>query len=181
MSQLKLVKIDENMGHDVYDMYQDIPKKEIGSSNDIYGVSFVEYKNIMKKRIKNENIPMITSNQYMSENTKNRYILFENKYPIGEIAIITTINDFWKNKGSQIFYKIRLSKRNKGYGTQMLALALEECRKMDMKQVRLNCDINNYASKRVIIKNGGKLDYCYKNNYGGTSESYIIMLNERMN
>lgn len=72
--------------------------------------------------------------------------------PIGELGIRTTLNDFWLNRGSQIFYKILPQYRNKGYGTIMLNLALEKCKEFGFKTIRINCDDKNIASKKIIEK-----------------------------
>jgi len=53
---------------------------------------------------------------------------------------------------------IRPSERNKGFGTQMIALALDECDKLKIKEVLMCCDKDNIASAKTIIKNGGVLD-----------------------
>ena len=64
-----------------------------------------EFLNIYNKRLKEETI----FNEKVGSTTK-RYILFHNDYPIGEVGIRTTINDYWENKGSQIFYKYSFKK-----------------------------------------------------------------------
>ena len=166
-----LKKIDENIGTLEYEMYQDIPKNEIGSSNELNGLSFLEFKKKIKEYLKYETIidPKINA-------TTKRYIFYVDDIPIGEIGIRTTLNDFWINKGSQIFYKVRKQYRNKGYGTKMLELALIECQKIGMKKVRINCDDNNEASKKVIQNNKGKIDIQSYKTDNGTSSSYIIEL-----
>ncbi len=156
--------IDTNMGICEYQMYQDIPSVELGSSNEIKDKSFEEYKEILKKYKKFEKELDLEVNS-----TTNRYIFYVDGVPVGEIGIRTTINDFWLNRGSQIFYKIRKSYRNMGYGTMMLKLGLLECKRMGMKSVCLNCNDKNIASKRVILKNDGKLLF----NYGDSSRYEI--------
>ena len=165
----KLELLNKNMDYSVYEMYQDIPKEEVGSSNKLNGCTLEEYFNYIEvfKNEENNINPLLNT-------TTNRYVFFVNNYPVGEVGIRTTPNDFWINKGSQIFYKIRLSERNKGYGTKMLELALNECKKIGMKQVRINCDDNNLSSKRVIEKNGGNVDIKSYKTQTGTSSSYII-------
>ena len=138
----KLLTINENMRKDVYQMYQDIPKEEIGSSNIIFGKTFEEYKQILKQFKQEETI----KNEKLNTTT-NRYIFYFNNIPIGEIAIRTTLNDFWLNKGSQIFYKIRKSYRYKGHGTKMLDLALKECIKLGMKKYILIAMIKTLPQK----------------------------------
>lgn len=160
----KLRLLNTSMGYKEYQMYQDIPKEEMGSTNPINGVSYKEYKEILKAFKKEERVLNPKANS-----TTNRYIFYVNNVPIGEIAIRTTKNNYWLNKGSQIFYKIKKSERNKGYGTKMLELALKECKEIGMKSVGINCNDKNIASKRIIEKNGGKFLF----NYGESSRYEI--------
>lgn len=168
-SYLKLINND--ISEDIYEMYQDIPLEEIGSSNKLKGCSKKEFKKIIDSYIIDQTI---INNEINT--TTNRYVYYVNDKPIGELGIRTTLNDFWTNKGSQIFYKIRNCERGKGYGNKLLQLGLIECKKLGMKKVRINCDDNNIKSKKIILKNGGKVDIkSYKTN-NGFSTSYIIEL-----
>lgn len=170
----KLVKINMDMGLLEYEMYQDIPKIEIGSENPLYGKNYDDFKEYLKQCIEEET----TANINFYNTTTNRYIYYINNYPIGEIGIRTNLNDFWVNRGSQIFYKIRLSERRKGYGQKMMKLILDECKRLGFKKIRVNCNDLNYASKKLIINNGGVVDVNKKNykTTEGTSSSYIINL-----
>lgn len=56
-----------------------------------------------------------------------------------------------------IGYDISPCYRNKGYGTQILKLALVEAEKIGIKEVIITCNIDNIASKKIIEKNNGKL------------------------
>lgn len=56
-----------------------------------------------------------------------------------------------------IGYDVRPACRNQGYGTRLLALTLEEARRMDLPGVWVNCFSSNLASARVILNNGGQL------------------------
>ena len=168
---MKLIPFKDCINKDLYDMYQDIPKEEIGSSNKINGVSYEEFKTICEEYIKEETI----KNEKLGTTTQ-RYILVDNDCLIGEVGIRTALNDFWINKGSQIFYKIRLSKRNKGYGNEILRLALEEAKKLGFTKIRINCSDKNIFSKKVIQNNGGILDIESYYTNEGTSSSYIINL-----
>ena len=165
---LKIISAD--MGNNLYEMYQDIPTNEVGSTNVFFNLSstdFYEKIDLLKKEEDNINQEI---------NTCKIDIYFVNNKPIGEVGIRTTLNDFWCNKGSQIFYKIRKSERKKGYGTRMLELALIECRKLGFQKVRINCDDNNVASKKVIEKNGGVIDISSYKTSSGYSSSFIINL-----
>ena len=170
---VNLVPFKECINKDVYDMYQDIPKEEIGSSNLLNGVDFYTFKNMCKEYIKEE-----TKINPSINTTTSRYILFDGKKPIGEVGIRTTLNDFWMNRGSQIYYKIRKSERGKGYGNIILRLALIEAKKLGFQKIRINCNNDNLPSKKIIIQNGGIVDIKnYKTNEG-ISSSYVIDLNK---
>ena len=73
---------------------------------------------------------------------------------IGEIHIRHRLNEALSLRGGHIGYVIRRSEWNKGYGTQMLALALEKAKAMGLEQVLITCDDANLASARVMEKNG---------------------------
>lgn len=171
MDKNKLIPLRECINQEVYLMYQDIPKQEIGSTNICNGVSYEEFENICKEYVKEEKIINPELNT-----TTIRYILFTSGKPVGEVGIRTILNDFWINKGSQIFYKIKKSERGKGYGNIILNLALIEAKKLGFKQVRVNCNNQNIPSQKTIIKNGGKLDIKDYTTKEGISSSYIINL-----
>lgn len=173
MKKIKLIPFKENINKDLYQMYQDIPKEEIGSINELNGMNYEDFKKKCEKLIKEETI----INEKINTTT-SRFILYNDK-PIGEIGIRTTLNDFWENQGSQIYYKIRKSERKKGYGNIILELGLLEAKKLGFTKIRINCDDNNIASKKIIIKNGGIIDIKNYKTKNGTSSSYIINLNSK--
>lgn len=144
---------------------------EIGSINKLKGVTYNEFLKITNEYVEEE-----TKVNKELNTTTIRYILHVDGLPIGEVGIRTTINDYWENKGSQIYYKIKLSKRNNKYGSIMLKLALEEAIKLGFKKIRINCDNQNIASKKIIMNNGGKEDIVDYKTDEGTSTSYLIYL-----
>jgi len=171
MVRNKLIQFSECNSKELYDMYQDIPKDEVGSTNKFYGINYNEFEKLFNECILEETI----INEELNTTTK-RYILYLDNLPIGELGIRTTLNDFWMNKGSQIYYKIRKTYRNNGYGNIILKLGLEEAKKLGFKQVRINCDDNNIASSKIILKNGGVIDIKSYKTKNGTSSSYLIKL-----
>lgn len=60
--------------------------------------------------------------------------------------------------GGHIGYSVRPGMRRKGVATEMLRLALLECKKMNIFQVLVTCDKDNYASAKTIINNKGVLE-----------------------
>ena len=170
-TSIKLIPIKECRSEKLYEMYQDIPANELGSSNLFNGLTYSNFKKNIKEYINEEFIinPKINT-------TTKRYILFVNDNPIGEVGIRTSKNDFWINKGSQIYYKIRSSYRNQGYGNKILELGLKEAKKLSFKQIRINCDNNNIASRKIILKNHGTADIIDYKTSDGISTSYVVDL-----
>ncbi|MBR0439125.1 MAG: GNAT family N-acetyltransferase [Clostridia bacterium] len=59
--------------------------------------------------------------------------------------------------GGHMGYTIRPTERGKGYGKEMLRLALEKARDMSIRRVLVTCDADNHSSEAVILANGGLL------------------------
>ena len=78
----------------------------------------------------------------------------ERSYFIGEIAVRHRLNEALSKRGGHIGYGIRYSEWNRGYGTKMLAMALEKAKEMHISPVLITCDDGNAASARVMEKNG---------------------------
>ncbi len=78
----------------------------------------------------------------------------ERRYFIGEIAIRHRLNEALAQRGGHIGYGVRYSEWNRGYGTKMLALALEKAKEMRISPVLITCNDDNLASARVMEKNG---------------------------
>ena len=85
--------------------------------------------------------------------------------PIGTCNLRHELNEFLENYGGHIGYSVRPSQRNKGYGSQMLQLALQKAKGLEIERVLITCDDDNIASARVIEKNGGKLADVVKTEY----------------
>ena len=77
---------------------------------------------------------------------------------VGAINIRHYLNEELLYTGGHIGDGIRPSERRKGYATAMIALGLEECRKLDIKKVLMTCDKDNIGSARSIMNNGGILE-----------------------
>lgn len=60
--------------------------------------------------------------------------------------------------------------------TEMLALALKECAKLNINQVLITCDKDNVASAKTIINNGSKLENELPEG-SGITQRYWISLN----
>ena len=60
--------------------------------------------------------------------------------------------------GGHIGYSIRPSQRRQGYGTRILALALDQARQLGLQRVLITCNSDNIPSKKIIEHNGGKFE-----------------------
>ena len=77
---------------------------------------------------------------------------------VGSVNIRHRLNAALLRGGGHIGDGVRPSERRKGVATRMIALALEECRRLGIEHVLMVCDKDNVASARTIQKNGGMLE-----------------------
>ena len=99
-----------------------------------------------------------TKRKGLSPETIYLAINIDDGYLIGMISIRHYLNDFLLKSGGHIDYSIRQSKRHNGYATEMLGLALKECKKLNIKEVLITCYKDNIASAKTILNNGGILE-----------------------
>lgn len=85
------------------------------------------------------------------------WLLSDREVLLGEIHIRHVLTPALEDYGGHIGYMVRPSERGKGYGTAMLALALDKAREMGFRRLLVTCAPENTASARVIRKNGGRL------------------------
>ena len=76
----------------------------------------------------------------------------------GIINIRHELNEFLRQYGGHIGYSVHPACWNQGYATEMLALALQQCDALGLRELLLTCSPDNPASRRVIEKNGGVLE-----------------------
>jgi predicted acetyltransferase len=136
--------------------------------------SLDEYDSFLKKTIENR----------LGENLENDrvhatlYFLIDedNKNEIlGAVQIRHELNEGFFNTGGHIGYGVRPSKRNAGYASKMLGLALLECKNMGMDKVLVTCNKDNIFSKKVIIKNGGIFENEFSEDNGNIVLRYWIL------
>lgn len=74
---------------------------------------------------------------------------------VGIVNIRYKLNEYLENYCGHIGYSIRFTERRKGYGHKQLCLALEECSRLNIKDVLITCRESNIASKKTIESCGG--------------------------
>lgn len=103
-------------------------------------------------------ISLLEEETTYNKNGVNSHLFFlvENGRILGAIQIRHHINHpNLIETGGHIGYGIRPSERGKWFGAQMLALALQEAKKIGLEKVLIACYDTNLWSRRVIEKNGG--------------------------
>lgn len=93
---------------------------------------------------------------------------------LGAVNIRHYLNDYLLMYGGHIGDGIRPSERKKGYGKEIVRLALLECKKLGIDRVLMVCDKSNIGSRKTIISNGGILENEYVDEKGITHQRYWI-------
>lgn len=95
---------------------------------------------------------------------------------LGAVNIRHYLNDSLLREGGHIGDGIRPSERRKGYATEMIRLALIECKKLGIDKVLMTCEKDNTGSARSIMKNGGVLENEIINSDGEIEQRYWITI-----
>jgi predicted acetyltransferase len=77
---------------------------------------------------------------------------------LGRLSIRHRLTAHLLHEGGNIGFEVRPGARRRGHATAMLAAALPLAAALGVDPARLDCDVDNPASRRVIEKNGGVLD-----------------------
>ncbi|MBO4623852.1 MAG: GNAT family N-acetyltransferase [Bacilli bacterium] len=150
---IELKKLSINDGLDVYNMLQDIPLDENGYHNSANGITYEEYKEWLVKKEKDANQVGIIDGWRVPQTT---FVLYEDGVPVGYGSIRHFLTDALREVGGHIGYCISPLYRKKGYGKEILKRLIIEARAMGIKDILVTTNLDNYASQKVIIANGGK-------------------------
>lgn len=138
----------------------DYKREFIESGDRIYGAGGLKNAESFNKWYISfcNNLSEETVRKGLSSETTYLAISIDDGHLVGMITIRHRLNDFLLKFGGHIDYSVRKSQRRKGYATEMLGLALKECKRLNIKKVLITCDKNNVASVNTIINNGAKLE-----------------------
>ncbi len=96
---------------------------------------------------------------------------------LGMLQLRRELNEYLAKYAGHIGYSVRPSERRKGYAKRMLAMALDEARALGLERVMISCFVENEASRRTILANGGVFDSTiFDEGDGETLERYWIEL-----
>lgn len=141
---------------------------------DVNFSSVLEYYNSFKDKWRDLNCYAV----YLADEGFDKYLDWVNRYEKNMYYLIDENNPEYiigygsidyrtRSDTGQIGYGIKPSERNKGYGTLLLGLLLDQCKKLGMREVCISCLEENIASKRVIEKNNGFFEKRFFNHDGG--------------
>jgi predicted acetyltransferase len=154
-SYMELVLPSEKYKDDFIQAVKEYHSVDSQDRKDIYALKvedlekdFASYVKLLHDRAEGRNLP----EGYVPDTT---YWLIDNGKFIGRVSFRHTLTESLRKVGGHIGYDIRPSKRNKGYGKKMLALALQKARQLGLHKVLITCDETNIASKKIIEANGG--------------------------
>lgn len=95
---------------------------------------------------------------------------------VGIIQIRHYLTEELLKDSGHIGDSVRPSERKKGYATEMIRLALEECKKLGINKVLMGCYKDNIASAKSIMNNGGILENEVLDKEGKITQRYWINL-----
>lgn len=124
-------------------------------------LSFTDWIEELEKKKNEENLPKTYSPQtlYLAINYNNEIV--------GAISIRWKKVPALMSFGGLIGYSIRPTQRGKGYASEMLKIALDKFKNINIDNILITCKDFNIASKKVIEKNGGIYESTYSNNEDG--------------
>lgn len=108
--------------------------------------------------IKHSKDVSIGENLKPGEVRRTEYWLQENGRYFGRIQIRKKPSGRFPTIASHVYYEIRPSEQNRGYGTMLLALGIEKARELGMDKLIIASDETNVASRKIIEQNGGLLE-----------------------
>ncbi len=86
------------------------------------------------------------------------YVLVDNEEAIGFLNLKHELDDKARIRYGHIDMSIGPSKRQKGYGRQMLGLSLDKAREKGLDRVLLIAEQGDKVTNKIILDNGGQLD-----------------------
>ena len=147
---LKLVKLEEKYKKQLNDMMDEWTAN--GERIVPWAIIKADYHNFEK--YKNEIESPYVNENHVPDSTFFCLDLDRNIF-VGAVNIRHYLNAQLLLNGGHIGDGVRPSERRKGIATQMIGLALEKCRELEITKVLMVCDKNNIASAKSIINNGG--------------------------
>lgn len=105
--------------------------------------------------------------------------IIENGEVVGTIDLRHVLNKNYFERLGHIAYYIHPQKRNRGYATKALSLAIKWYKKMPINKMLITCYSDNEASKKVILNNGGVFEKATQDKQSNkTINRYLISIKD---
>ncbi|MBN2300099.1 MAG: GNAT family N-acetyltransferase [Acholeplasmataceae bacterium] len=150
--RLRRLRLSDKAAYLAYLSEWDDLSKVIPHSSQMQGLSYEDYLFQLKQRERGLNLPF-------DRVPGITYILVDDQHVIyGVLNLRLRLNDHLLKYDGHIGYGIAPSKRQKGYGKQILKLGLNICKKRGMDKILITCNEENLASEGIIKSQGGILE-----------------------
>lgn len=120
---------------------------------DMYKGRYSEWLNVRSDVSQGKNLPQ----GYVKATTLFAVRKSDNKV-VGIVDVRHSLSDYLSKYGGHIGYTVLPEERRKGYGKQILQLALQFCRAIGIENVLLICADHNQASYKTIERCGAVLE-----------------------
>ena len=151
--KLRLIKASNQYGSQIKDMLDEW--NATGEKIVPYAIRRVDYHDFAdycaNLEVKNADAASVPDSTFFCLDEERNII-------VGAVNIRHYLNEALLCNGGHIGDGVRPSERRKGIATQMIALALEECKKLGIRKVLMVCDKDNIGSAKSIQNNGGILE-----------------------
>ena len=172
---LKLIKLTEEYEKQLGEMIDEWKKdQEINHTNHSPWAIFKNDYHDFDRYLEQLEVKTATEDRvpdsvfFLLDEEKNRLL--------GAVNIRHDLNAALLQEGGHIGAGVRPSERRKGYATEMISLALLECKKLGIDRALVTCDKENVGSAKAIVKNGGVLENEFVNSDGEVEQRYWITL-----
>ena len=152
---IELKQSNKNLEEPEYEMLQGIINGENGFMNEVFGMSYEEYKKWL----------IVQDDYHLGKNLPQgwipatTYFLYDNNIPVGIGRIRHETSEYLQKivGAGEIGYGISKLYRSKGYGNILFKELLKKCIDFGYEKITLFPHKNNEATIRIMLKNGGKI------------------------
>lgn len=139
----------------VIDMMEEFEKYQSPHDGGFWDTENFSYEDWLETNMQKEmgiNLPenRVPSIQFVSFDDVGR--------ALGFLNLRLRLNEGLMNYAGNIGYSIRPSERGKGYAKETLRQGLQVAKAKNIKKTLVTCSVNNFASRAVILANGGILE-----------------------
>ena len=169
--QLRLVQLEDKYKEQLFDMLDEW--YEVGEEIIPYAIrknDYHDFENYKKNLdVKGDRPGLVPDSTFFCLDEERNIF-------VGAVNIRHYLNEGLLKSGGHIGDGVRPSERRKGIATEMIRLALLECKRLGIEKVLMVCDKKNIGSAKSIMNNGGVLENEIIVD-GVTEQRYWISLN----